>query len=152
MKKLAVLALLAIVGGGFYLIRDPGRVPLFDANLQRLAESEVEGYCAGVSFWQNQGAPNPETTRECRGTDDSAPALTKVQPGFCRGIREQGYGGSESDCMSILTGQKIWPTFDGGLTQAWSKNAPYPGDLVFVVPDDSRTGERDGFEREEGEQ
>lgn len=150
MRKLAALAIIAIVGGGFYLVRDPGHVPIFDAGLNRLAESEREGWCAGETYWSNRGQPNATAAAECRAnsTLDPTPNLNMVQPAFCMAVREGGFPGTVDECQGILDGQKLWPTYDGGLTQSWSKSAPYPGDLAFVVPpDDSRTGDRQGFTR-----
>ena len=152
MRRLGLLALIVVVGGGFYLIRDPGHIPLFDAGLKRLAESELEGYCAGTTFWKHNGQPDAADAAECRSqsTYNSTIDIARVTPAFCRGVSDSGYAGGVGACIGILTSGKLWPTFEGGLTDAWSKTAPYPGDLAFVIPaDDSRTGERDGFSRDD---
>jgi hypothetical protein len=150
-RKLLLIALIAILGGAFYLIRDPGHIPIFDASLNRLAESEVEAYCAGTTYWQNRGA-NATAAADCRTASgmDPNPDITIVTDAFCRAVREAGYPGAVEACQSILSDQKLWPTYDGGLTQSWSKTAPYPGDAAFVIPQgDSRTGTRDGFSRDD---
>jgi hypothetical protein len=150
MRKLALIALIAIAGGAFYLIRDVGHIPLFDANLQVLAESEVEGYCAGLTFWSNRGSGNAAEAAACRNESDRStdPDLTRVPAFFCMAVREAGFAGTVDECLGILDGQKLWPTRDGDLTNSWSQSAPYPGDLAFVVPpSDSRTGTREGFDR-----
>lgn len=152
MRKLAVLAVIALIGGAWYVVRDPGHVPLFDASLQRLAETEAEAHCAGVTFWTNRGQANPAEAEDCRTTSDQSTEfdLTVVQPAFCRAVTDQGYEGGVDNCLNILEGQKLWPTYDGGLTGAWSDTAPYPGDRALVVPpSDSRTGSRDGFSRDD---
>ena len=40
MRRLAVVAVLILVAGFVYLLKDVGHVPLFSANLERLAETE----------------------------------------------------------------------------------------------------------------
>jgi hypothetical protein len=152
MRRLGLVALIVVAGGGFYLIRDVGHIPLFDAQLHRLAETPAEGYCAGVAFWNNRGQPDPGRAQECRVDSDLSTTLDlkQVQPLFCKAVTDNGYAGGITECIGILTGQKLWPTYDGGLTSEWSKTAPYPGDLVFVIPDsESRTGPRDGFSRDD---
>jgi hypothetical protein len=151
MRKLAVLAAATILFGFIYVIRDVGHVPLFDANIQRLAETVQEGYCAGVTFWTHGGEPNPTTAQECRDTSQRPTDynLAGVQDAFCYGVVDTGYGGGQELCLTILQNNRYWPTYDGGLTNAWNKAYPYPGDRILVTqPDDSRTGDRSGFTRE----
>lgn len=156
MRKLAALALLAVLGGAYYLIHDVGHVPIFDAGLQRLAESGVEGYCAGQVFWQTRGYGDAELAEDCReerapdapkrGEGPAESSIFDVQPAFCRAVEDAGYAGPP--CLDILEGSKLWPTYTGGLTDNWSDTAPYPLDVAFVIPpSDSRTGTRDGFSR-----
>ena len=38
-----------------YVTKQPGHVPLYDSNLVRLAESDLQGYCAGKVLWQTGG-------------------------------------------------------------------------------------------------
>jgi len=152
MRKLAALALIAIVGGAWYVIHDVGHVPIFDARLQRLAESPAEAYCAGQTFWEHQGRGDAQSAADCRKDSkrDAEPDLTAVLPAFCLAVTDAGYQNGVEACLGIVEGQKLWPTRDGDLTNAWSETAPYPGDLAFVVPaDDSRTGSRDGFSRDD---
>ena len=152
MRRLALISLIVVAGGAFYLLHDVGRIPMFDDNLRPLAESEVEGYCAGLTFWSNRGSGNAAEAAACRaGSDRSTePDLVRVPAFFCMAVREAGFAGTVDECLGILDGQKLWPTRDGDLTNSWSQSAPYPGDLAFVVPpSDSRTGTRDGFSRDD---
>ena len=150
MRKLGLLALIAVIGGGWYLLHDVGHIPVYDAHLVRLAESPLEGYCAGTTFWTSQGQGDAESAARCRTTADypAEKDLSKVVTWFCVGISTAGWQGTAQDCENIMYGQKMWPTYDGSISKSWSKSAPYPGELILVgPPDDSRTGGREGFVR-----
>lgn len=155
MRRLAVLAVLVIAVGGWYVTRSVGHIPLFSANLERLAETPTEGYCAGVGFWQARGRQPQaaELAAVCREEHPATPIdLQRVQKRFCEAIVESGYEQGVGSCLAIVTGNRYWPTYDGGLTSAWSRNYPYPGDLILQEappPDESRTGIRDGNQRED---
>jgi hypothetical protein len=150
MRKLAALALIAVLGGGYYIIHDVGHIPIFDAGLNRLAETSAEAYCAGTTFWEHQGQADAADAKACRAQSDrpTEPDLQAVTPSFCQAVTDSGYEGGLDTCTGILEGQKLWPTYDGGLTNQWSEDSPYPADKAFAVPaGDSRTGTRDGFAR-----
>lgn len=149
MRKLALLAFIAIVGGFFYLVRDVGHIPALDANLNVLAESREAGYCAGVVWWETRDNPTAKQTAECRESNDlsSEVDMRVVQESFCDGIVDAGWPSDPTFCLAIMQEQKLWPLFDGGFTDKWSKANPYPGDRMLDVSSESRTGEREGFER-----
>lgn len=149
MRKLAILALVALIGGAWFIVRDPGHIPIFDAGLQRLAETEAEGYCAGEVFWSTRGVGDEKAAQTCRaGQVNGERDLRAVQPAFCRAIENAGYSGPS--CIDIMENFQYWPTYVGGITDNWSETAPYPLDLAFTTPDtDSRTGTRDGFSRDD---
>lgn len=134
-------------------MRDPGHVPLFDADLNRLAESELEGYCAGKVFWVERGG-NAEMAADCRAANpqmDDQYNLGVVQMAFCLGARASGFSGDVTvDCLQVLEQNQLWPTYDGSITDAWTKANPYPGD-VWAPPSGSgsRTGGREPAPREE---
>ena len=152
MRRLTVVAILVIVAGFVYLMKDVGHVPPFSANLERLAESEGEGYCAGVGFWGgNSDEERKVAAAECRTTyTETDIDLTVVQESFCRGIVDRGYRSGVADCMNIVTINRYWPTYDGGITRSWSRKFPYPGDLILQPSSnpDSRTGDRATDDRE----
>ena len=155
MKRLVVLALLTLVGGFFYLIHDVGRIPLYDANITRLAETPLEGYCAGQTFWRNNGEADAGRAVECRNSSERSDEvnLSQVVPQFCQAVVDEGFQGAKSDCENVVNDRRWWPTYDGGLTDAFTKAYPYPGDKVLTPPvnDDSRTGDREGLTRESNE-
>jgi len=149
MRKLALFAAIIVVVGGWYILKDAGHVPLFSANLERLAETASEGYCTGVGFWS--GGTDPENRKavaaKCREQRPSTPVdLTAVQPAFCRAVTNEGYEQGVDVCMEIVQSARLWPTYDGNLTRAWSRNFPYPGEQILqqTPTNDSRTGDREG--------
>jgi hypothetical protein len=154
MRKLALIALIAIAGGAFYLIRDVGHIPLFDANLQVLAESEVEGYCAGFVA-DRFNKPHDKPAADCRAANadlSDAVNYTTVQKSGCLGYAKATNKPSDwvTGCTSWMQREKFWPTRDGRITNNWSPTAPYPLDVMFdEPPTDSRTGTRDGFSRDD---
>ena len=151
MKRLAVLAVIVVVGGFAYMVRDVGHIPLFSPNLERLAETDTEGYCAGVAFWSASStsvkAREAATCRSERG--DTPYNLSVVQTAFCQGITFKGYEPGIGACKQILSNNKGWPTYDWGLfTGIWTRKFPYPGDTL-LQPSESRTGDREGNLRDE---
>ncbi len=152
MKRLTVVAVLILVAGFFYLLKDVGHIPLFSANLERLAETETEGYCAGVAFWSGGSEQvKKDAAAECRAElDDTGFDLVIVQQAFCEGIVDKGYAPGVSTCEGIVAANRYWPTYDGDITQSWSRKFPYPGDLIFQPSPnpDSRTGDRETDDRE----
>lgn len=152
-KLLAILAISTVLIGGLLIMKDPGHVPLFDADLNRLAESELEGFCAGKVFWVDRGG-NPEEAAACRAEYsqmDNDYHLDRVQMAFCLGVQAAGWPGDPRiECLDILQAHSLWPTYDGALTDAWTKANPYPGD-IWAPPagTGSRTGGREPAPREE---
>lgn len=143
------VGVLAIVGSLAYVARPAPHVPPYDANLVRLAETELEGYCAGETFWKSQARGDAQLAASCRAEHASAMSsevdLMKVEGAFCRGIIEGGWAGAVPECLNILATYQYWPTYDGNISAEWNRARPYPR-LMIQVPaqqeDDSRTGDR----------
>lgn len=147
-----------LLGAAFWwtFVTDPGRIPMLDFNRQVLAETEVEGYCAGDIYWNTRGAGNAAKAKQCRlvNTDLSVEVdHARVLPAFCLGAQAAGFAGDlRTACEEPIRMATLWPTMDGQLTSSFdeSKGYPYPGNQVLEVPPgDSRTGSRDGFSRDD---
>jgi len=152
-----ILSGLAVLAAFAYLFQPQGHIPPFDANRWRLAESDLEGYCAGVVVTSTgQRTRNPGMAASCRAENaashDPELDIESAITGFCAAISE-GMGMTVEECRSIVAQNKIWPLYDGGFTTDWNETFPYPGDKSLTrVPPDDRVGERDTIEREDGEQ
>ncbi len=68
MKKFLVfLGIVALLLGAYLVgFKEPGHVPLLDANRQRLAETEAEGWAAGWTFWKTSGTGSDIMAEEKR--------------------------------------------------------------------------------------
>lgn len=147
---IVVLLVLAYVGNR------PGHIPMYDANLVRLAETERQGYCAGVVFWKTQGSGSPDQARACREEhpeESGRVNLLAAETGFCRAIVESGWEGYVGSCLVILSENQYWPTYDGGITAEWNRARPYPSTGLTGIGDESdgsRTGGRSGGSRSGG--
>jgi hypothetical protein len=149
MKLMAVGGILAVLISVVYVARPVGFVPLFDGKLQRLAMTQAEAHCSAITWWESG---EPEAAAECR--ENSALStminLHGVQPTFCAYVVPL-IGGpmTQETCMEIMQSRQLWPTYDGGLTNTWSKSAPYPGTLLGGPVDEptGRTGDRDRIQR-----
>ena len=138
-----------------YVARPTGHIPLYDANLVRLAESPLQGYCAGETLMKTQDyAGNGAMAEACRAKNGSAmsnkPNISRVERPFCQAVVANGFNGSVDDCLEILAQNQLWPTYDGGITNQWNRARPYPRSAIQVIapkPDDSRTGGRSGPSR-----
>ena len=154
-KILIGLGLVTIVIALAYVARPTGHIPLYDANLVRLAESPLQGYCAGETLMKTQNYDGDKAkAAACRGKNAGAmsdnPNISKVEYAFCRAIVANGFNGSVNDCLGILSMNQLWPTYDGGITDQWNRARPYPRSAIQVVepkPDGSRTGGRSGLYR-----
>ena len=152
-KFLAIMAIVVVVGGGAWLAVDPGHVPIFDADLNRLAETSAEGYCSGIVFWNTNAMGDAKAAEVCRAETGRPTAidLRIVQRSFCIGATDAGFTGGVDACLDIIEDQQGWPTYDGGLSQAWTKAYPYPGGTFRASVTDgvdySRTGDREGIMR-----
>ena len=151
MIKLGLMAAIVSVFGLFLILQGADHVPPFSASLERLAETETEGYCSGLAFWKNLSVPNERKSAaaECRSNHDPTEIdLPVVQKAFCEGIVKGGYAQGVNVCMTIVVSNRFWPTYDGGYTDSWSRKFPYPGDLILQPSSDSsgdsRTGDREG--------
>jgi len=155
MRLLVAIGIILIVSSLVYIARPTGHIPPYDANLVRLAENQLEGYCSGDAFWASQGMGNAGLARKCRsklsGKKSTKHNMLVVQAAFCQAVVDSGWtGGSPSDCTLILSQNQYWPTYDGSLTSEWNRARPYPGRVIIVgagpgtSTDQSRTGGRNG--------
>ena len=149
-QLLMAVGAVAVVLGLVYVARPAGHVPPYDANLVRLAESDLQGYCTGEAFWKSGGMGDARLASECRsrlgGKRPDEPNLTAVIPSFCSAIVDQGWEGTRADCVEIMVANQYWPTYGGSITNQWNRARPYP--RAAIVPsgpksDGSRTGDRD---------
>ena len=156
-KRLAmhIVGILVVIAAVVYVSRQPGHQPPYDANLVRLAESDLQGYCSGDAFMKSEGVGNAGKAAECRDrlakTRPDKPNLQVVQTAFCEAVVDNGWVGTVTDCLGIMQANEYWPTYDGGITSEWNRARPYP--KTFTAPagssqgDTSRTGGHDGSSR-----
>lgn len=151
-RPMITLGIAVIIGALIYVGRPVGHLPPYDASLVRLAESKLQGYCAGETFWNSGGNPEGQApaAAKCRsvraGTMSDKPNLQAVLPAFCEAIIDKGWPGFIEDCLEIIAVNQYWPTYDGGITNSWNRARPYPVSALPASqesePDDSRTGGR----------
>lgn len=144
-----IVGVLVVALAVAYVVRPSPHVPPYDANLVRIAETERQGYCSGVAFWRSAGGGSAEGARTCREErrDKSGRVnMPLAALGFCEAIVDEGWSeGTPSDCMTILEGNQLWPTYDGMITDQWNRARPYPSPAVPTgdgSEDHSRTGGR----------
>mgnify|MGYP001587881744 FL=1 len=152
-RKLLALAGVATIALGLAYVSWPvGHIPPYDANLVRLAESNLQGYCSGEAFWRSGGAGSARLAGDCRtrlaGKRSNKPDLMAVPAAFCAAIVKEGWEGTQPDCLSIMFDNQYWPTYDGAITAEWNRARPYPRPLISTTPgsqgNGSRTGDRNG--------
>lgn len=156
MKKLmAIAAVLVTAGSLIYMMFANPHVPILDANRQVLAETELQGYCAGRTYFSSQGRGDLAYAKECwdEYADNKSSAIQHevVQEAFCKGLVAAGLPITTSECMNVLVTYQYWPTMSGRLTGSWNRAFPYPleqssADLQYG--DSSRTGDRENNDRE----
>ncbi len=154
-RALAAGGIFVIAVSLFYISQPVGHIPPYDANLTRLAESQLQGYCAGKTFWISGGVGDAGQASLCRqqlkGKYSDKPNLRQVQPAFCQAIVDEGWAGTVSDCLAIMSQNEYWPTYDGGITNSWNRARPYPvtigGSSVGSQNGGSRTGGHQGNTR-----
>ncbi len=150
-KVMAFGGIIILLLGLAMLILSSGRIPLLDANRTILAESEQEAYCAGIIYAETRGEGDARAASECRSESNLSNEvnLNIVQPSFCNALLTTIRNLTQAECVGIMEGRQWWPTRDGGLAFSWNRSFPYPGNLIVQLSDgDSRTGDRDGIERE----
>ena len=153
-KVLAFLAILVIVGTGWYVLQPEGFVPLFDANLRQLAMTAKEARCSGEVYVQPRNMEEKAVAAAaCRADPDNASSeeidLITVVPTFCLAIISQ-IASTYTECVTTMSDMQFWPLYNGGITNVWNvRSAPYPLDVLQRQgsSDDSRTGDRDLLER-----
>src|SRR3990167_10201178 len=164
MKRFLTVRRLLTLGGGLlvagalvYVAQPAAHVPIYDANLVRLAESNLQGYCAGETLGNTGGEGDAATAAACRetrkGDRPDTPDVAAVPRAFCQAIVDAGWrDGSQAVCIEILTANKLWPTYDGGLTDQWNRARGYPLKAISVggkPESESRTGDRPGQQRQD---
>jgi hypothetical protein len=131
-----------------YIGNRPGHIPMYDANLTRLAETERQGYCAGEVGWKTSFVGDADQAAACRAEHTEQSGRVSVAAtlnGFCQAILDQGWDGYMEDCLGIMADNQYWPTYDGSLTDQWNRARPYPSTGLSgstEAPDGSRTGGR----------
>ena len=149
--------LLANIGGAAVVLlvlayagNRPGHIPPYDANLVRIVETERQGYCAGLVGWKTEFAGSKDQAAACRTEHRELSGRVNMATsvrGFCQAILDQGWNGYMDSCLSILTENQYWPTYDGALTNQWNRARPYPNSALGGASDQtdsSRTGGRSG--------
>lgn len=148
---LAMLSYIALAGVLVALIWPYPPDPLMDAERNVLAVNAQQGYCSGYAFWQKTGASGAEECREGEGAAKSTVRnLDAVVSNFCKGAQDAGWNGNaQTGCVDVLEASRLWPGVDGILTNAWSRQHPYPGDDFGQAPpgESDRGTSRDGFAR-----
>ena len=149
-RLLGLVGILVLILGVWYVARPTGFVPMFDANLVRIAMTAHEAQCAGIAFMSGE---SPLVAAECRESSGFSQEinLNIVQIQFCQTVAE-AFNMTPEACMKILTDFQLWPTYDGSLTDQWSESNPYPGGILGTdteAEDSSRTGGREGLQRGE---
>ena len=146
---LGLAGIATIFGMLIYISIPAGHIPPYDANLVRLAESELQGYCAGESFWKSGGNGSGSIAKQCRSQrvkqKSDLPNVQEVPRAFCQAIVDMGWkAGTVAICEQILNDDQLWPTYDGSLSNQWNRARPYPGSLIILksgrTKDNSRTG------------
>ena len=153
-RRLMGLAAAVIVAASIAYIAQPrGHIPPYDANLVRLAESQLQGYCAGETLFKGGDASMAAACRETHRASNRT-NLREVEAAFCRGIIASGWEGTVPQCRMILVDNRLWPTYDGNVSDQWNRARPYPGSAINVGPnpeqDGSRTGGRNDVEGRSG--
>ncbi len=152
---ITIIALL--IGGAWVTFRDPGRIHIFSADGQVLAETELEAWCSGSVYWATSSRGNARKAADCRKvhaeTRDTVIDHKNVLLWFCIGIQSEGYTGDVYlDCRDFLLDIQWWPTMDGQLAEVWTDTYPFPLDVFGSRQGDDtedRGHDRDGFERED---
>ena len=151
-KVLALLGVLTVVLVFAFVAQPMGFVPMFDADLRRLAMSLHESHCAAEGFMVSTST-SAETAAECRETDGRSTEidLEGVTPEFCLYISEVITTLEYNRCVSIMYENQYWHTYDGHMTNAWNRTAPYPLSQLFSDSGDQRdtgrTGDREEIQR-----
>lgn len=152
-KLLGLIGIVVIVGSLAYVIRPAGHIPPYDANLVRLAETPLQGYCSGQTFMRTSGAGSATEAAGCRdeklGLLSDSVNMGAVESSFCQAVLDSGWQGDMLTCLDILRTNELWPTYDGALSAAWNRAHKYPRQILGgnTPPDNSRTGPRAGQNR-----
>jgi len=155
-KLLTFAGVVTVALGLAYVAWPVGHIPPYDANLVRLAESELQGYCSGEAFWKSAGEGSASLAGQCRkrlaGRRSNAPSLMAVPGAFCAAIVKGGWTGTRADCLGIMSDNQYWPTYDGSISNQWNRARPYPQPLISTgagpQSNGARTGNRNGNERQ----
>lgn len=160
-RILGVLGVLVCIMALVYISLPVGHIPLYDANLVRLAETDLQAYCSGNTIMKTGGNPDANLASECRtskaGQYSNTYNLKNVQNLFCQAVLDAGWTGTMTDCLGILTDNEYWPTYDGSISNQWNRARPYPGRFVPLSggtrgSDTSRTGGHNGSTRDNAPQ
>jgi hypothetical protein len=147
-KLLAVAGVALVVLSIAYVSRAAGHQPPYDANLVRLAESDLQGYCSGDTLMKSGGTGDRNMASQCRTKlarkRSDRPNLQVVLMSFCRAVVDNGWEGTVADCISIMETNQYWPTYDGTITNQWNRARPYPQALIAPSGKSQGGGSRTG--------
>lgn len=149
------LAVLALVGGGWFVSFDPGPVHRYDADLNRLAATELESICAATVYISSNGNGNKKDAASCREqfahANPNVIAYDRVIPVFCTYVAPR-LSLSWNVCVSIMEVNELWPARDGFIVSSWNDSNPWPGEVFQVRHEEGddpegRTGDREELSR-----
>lgn len=147
-RFLAVCGVIILVMGAWVLLRDPGPIPLLDANRRILADNPATAYCSG--YYYSAYNPNREEVAGCeeRSNYSHEREIGSVVGTFCRGLYDK-YSFPIADCINVVNARQFWPTNDAQITNQWNRRFPWPGDTLKQAKEDvkARTGDREGSTR-----
>lgn len=157
MKFLTWTAVVLLVVGGAVAVMWPVETwRLYDENWQPLALTHAENHCAGEILGGNfENKTNDPRVDECVATshlDNETPNVASSVGWFCEGIASATTSLGVADCVSQVESLDIWGLQHGGYTWEWNDANPRPvaayEDIRSPSPDQSRTGDREGNQRE----
>lgn len=135
-KLLGFAGVATILLSMLYIAWPVGFIAPYDANLVRLADSQLQGYCSGDSFMKSQGVGDANLAANCRNEKaakmSNKPDMGVVQGAFCQAVHANGWQGTRAQCLSILQTNEYWPTYDGNITNAWNRARPYPNTFALA--------------------
>ena len=145
---MAILGVATLALAFAFVAQPEGFVPLFDADLNRLTMNRSEAHCAAVGFVATNG---PAAAANCRDEDNRTTNtdLVAVVPEFCIELVTT-LTLTYDECLSIMYDMQYWPTYDGDITNSWTRSAPYPLSILATPgagPAGGRTGDRQDIQR-----
>ncbi len=133
-KLLALIGLTVVAGALWYVATPPGDTPPYDAFLNRLAQTEREGFCSGWAMWTAaSSAEAQQLTADCRaGERPREEVRTMIDPpkksGFIYHVTTRPLEMSDEVDMGSVVG-----AFCRGLVAAgWSAGSSKPDTNTLI--------------------